>query len=58
MPSTRLIERRVDALVPRKKSRDVRDPSFKAFGVRNLPSAMPERSPWKVSGPGQEPCRQ
>ena len=38
MPSTRLTQRRVDALKPRKQSHDVRDPGLKGFGVRILPS--------------------
>ena len=38
MPTTRLTQRRVDALKPRRKMRDVRDAELKGFGVRVMPS--------------------
>ena len=38
MPSTRLTQRRVDTLKPRKQTYDVRDPGLKGFGVRIMPS--------------------
>ena len=38
MPSTRLTQRRVDTLKPRKQTYDVRDPGLKGFGIRILPS--------------------
>ena len=38
MPTSRLTQRRVDALKPRRKSCDIRDAGIKGFGVRILPS--------------------
>ena len=38
MPSMRLTQRRVDALLPRRKVRDIRDAELKGFGVRVMPS--------------------
>ena len=38
MPSIRLTQRRVDALRPRRKVRDVRDAELKGYGVRVMPS--------------------
>ena len=38
MPTSRLMQRWVDNLKPRKQTYDVRDPSLKGFGVRILPS--------------------
>ena len=38
MPSTRLTQRLVDTLKPRKQTHDVRDPGLKGFGVRVMPS--------------------
>ena len=38
MPTSRLTQRRVDALKPRRKSCDIRDAEIKVFGVRILPS--------------------
>ena len=38
MPTTRLTQRRVDALKPRRKMRDVRDAELKGFGIRVMPS--------------------
>ena len=38
MPTSRLTQRRVDALKPRRKSCDIRDAEIKGFGVRILPS--------------------
>ena len=38
MSSTRLTQRRVDTLKPRKQVYDVRDPGLKGFGVRIMPS--------------------
>ena len=39
MPTSRLTQRRVDALKPRKSTYDIRDTEIKGFGVRILPSA-------------------
>ena len=38
MPAIRLTQRRVDALRPRRKVRDVRDAELKGYGVRVMPS--------------------
>ena len=38
MPAIRLTQRRVDALRPRRKMRDVRDAELKGYGVRVMPS--------------------
>ena len=38
MPSIRLTQRRVDALRPRRKVRDIRDAELKGYGVRIMPS--------------------
>ena len=38
MPAIRLTQRRVDALKPRRKVRDLRDTELKGFGVRVMPS--------------------
>ena len=38
MPRVRLTQRRVDALGPRRKVRDVRDAELKGYGVRVMPS--------------------
>ena len=38
MPSIRLTQRRVDALRPRRKVRDIRDAELKGYGVRVMPS--------------------
>ncbi len=38
MPAIRLTQRRVDALTPRRKMRDVRDAELKGYGVRVMPS--------------------
>ena len=38
MPAIRLTQRRVDALKPRRKARDVRDAELKGYGVRVMPS--------------------
>ena len=38
MPTRRLTQRRVDALAPDRKTRDVRDSNIRGFGVRVLPS--------------------
>ena len=38
MPAIRLTQRRVDALRPRRKVRDIRDAELKGFGVRVMPS--------------------
>ena len=38
MPTIRLTQRRVDALRPRRKVRDVRDAELKGYGVRVMPS--------------------
>ena len=38
MPKSRLTQRRVDALKPRKKTLDVRDCVIRGFGVRIMPS--------------------
>ncbi len=38
MPTRRLTQRRVDALAPDSKTRDVRDSNIRGFGVRVLPS--------------------
>ena len=38
MPSIRLTQRRVDALRPSRKVRDIRDAELKGFGVRVMPS--------------------
>ena len=38
MPAIRLTQRRVDALRPRRKIRDVRDAELKGFGIRVMPS--------------------
>ena len=38
MPSIRLTQRRVDALRPRRKARDIRDAELKGYGVRVMPS--------------------
>ena len=38
MPAVRLTQRRVDALKPRRKMRDVRDTDLKGYGVRVMPS--------------------
>ena len=38
MPAVRLTQRRVDALRPRRKVRDVRDAELKGYGVRVMPS--------------------
>ncbi|MDE0174380.1 MAG: hypothetical protein OYH76_23135 [Defluviicoccus sp.] len=38
MPAVRLTQRRVDALRPRRKVRDVRDAELKGYGVRMMPS--------------------
>ena len=38
MPTVRLTQRRVDALRPRRKVRDVRDAELKGYGVRVMPS--------------------
>ena len=38
MPSIRLTQRRVDALRPRRKVRDIRDAELKGYGIRVMPS--------------------
>ena len=38
MPAIRLTQRRVDALRPRRKVRDIRDAELKGYGVRVMPS--------------------
>ncbi len=38
MPAIRLTQRRVDALKPRRKARNVRDAELKGYGVRVMPS--------------------
>lgn len=38
MPSARLTQRRIDALRPRRKVRDIRDAELKGYGVRVMPS--------------------
>ena len=38
MPTIRLTQRRVDALRPHRKGRDVRDADLKGYGVRVMPS--------------------
>ena len=38
MPTIRIIQRRVDALRPRRKVRDIRDAELKGYGVRVMPS--------------------
>ena len=38
MPTSRLTQRRVDTLEPRRKTCDIRDAEVKGFGVRILPS--------------------
>ena len=38
MPTSRLTQRRVDALKPRRTTCDIRDTEIKGFGVRILPS--------------------
>ena len=38
MPTSRLTQRRVDALKPRTKTCDIRDADIRGFGVRILPS--------------------
>ncbi len=38
MPAIRLTQRRVDALRPRPKVRDIRDAELKGYGVRVMPS--------------------
>ena len=38
MPAVRLTQRRVDALKPRRRMRDVRDAELKGYGVRVMPS--------------------
>ena len=38
MPTSRLTQRRVDALKPRRKTCDIRDAVVKGFGIRILPS--------------------
>ena len=38
MPAIRLTQRRVDALKPRRKMRDVRDADLKGYGIRVMPS--------------------
>ena len=38
MPPIHLTQRRVDALRPRRKVRDVRDAELKGYGVRVMPS--------------------
>ena len=59
MATTRLSERRVDALKPRKSAYDVRDRELKGFGVRVLPSDAKRyfvhtqhrgRRVWKIVG--------
>ena len=59
MPAFRLTQRRVDALGPRHKVRDVRDAELKWYGVRVMPSGMKRyfihtqnqgRRGWKIVG--------
>ena len=38
MPGTRLTQRRVHALRPSRKVRDIRDAALKGYGVRVMPS--------------------
>ena len=59
MPAVRLTQRRVDALGPRRKVRDVRDADLKGYGVRVMPSGTKRyfvhsqyrgRRVWKIVG--------
>ena len=59
MPAIRLTQRRVDALGPRRKVRDVRDKDLKGYGVRVMPSGTKRyfvhsqyrgRRVWKIVG--------
>ena len=59
MPAIRLTQRRVDALGPRRKVRDVRDRDLKGYGVRVMPSGTKRyfvhsqyrgRRVWKIVG--------
>ena len=59
MPAVRLTQRRVDALRPRRKVRDVRDAELKGYGVRVMPSGAKRyfihaqndgRREWKTLG--------
>ncbi|MDE0049332.1 MAG: site-specific integrase [Rhodospirillales bacterium] len=59
MPAVRLTQRRVDALRPRRKMRDVRDAELKGYGVRVMPSGTKRyfvhaqndgRREWKTVG--------
>ena len=66
MPAIRLTQRRVDALRPRRKVRDIRDAELKGFGVRVMPSGArryfihsQHRSErvWKIVGDAADPRR-
>ncbi|MDE0173740.1 MAG: tyrosine-type recombinase/integrase [Defluviicoccus sp.] len=59
MPAVRLTQRRVDALRPRRKMREVRDAELKGYGVRVMPSGTKRyfvhaqndgRREWKTVG--------
>ena len=59
MPAARLTQRRVDALKPRRKMRDIRDAELKGYGVRVMPSGTKRyfihaqhrgRRVWKIVG--------
>ena len=61
MPTVRLTQRRVDALRPRRKVRDVRDAELKGYGVRVMPSGARRyfihsqhrgKRVWKTPGSG------
>ena len=63
MPAIRLTQRRVDALTPRRKMRDVRDADLKGYGVRVMPSGTKRyfihaqhegRRVWKTVGDATE----
>ena len=64
MPAIRLTQRRVDALRPRRKVRDVRDAELKGYGVRVMPSGARRyfihsqhrgKRVWKIIGDAAAP---
>ena len=63
MPPIRLTQRRVDALRPRRKVRDIRDAELKGYGVRVMPSGAKRyfihsqhrgKRVWKIIGDAAE----